>query len=146
MESRAGETDGVRDVVIESRTHELVGTDEGWGVWDRTVPSDRAIVVYPPTDEGLELAYAYFQRASRGAALRRGPWLDATRNAAIVSGGVWLVAAVVDHVRFALEGADPVGGPSVTRWLIAVEGIAYSAFLVAVAAYILLWLRAHQRP
>jgi len=136
-----GEADEGRDIVDETSLYTLAGTDEGWGVWDRSSPSERPAVFYPPTDDGFELAVGYFERANSAAQIRRGPWMDVLRRIALVAGGVWIATVTIANLWFVSdEESIP---PDAFRWLQAFDNIGYAVFLVALGAYVVLWLRGH---
>ena len=133
-----------RDIIDETPSYTLSGTDEGWEVWDRNSQSERPVVVFPPTLDGFELAAGYFKRANSAVKIRRGPWLDALRRIAFVAGGVWVATVVVDSVWFAF--AENGFSSDTNRWLAALNSISYSFFLAALGVYVVLWLRGHLRP
>src|SRR5262245_9167776 len=105
-----GEADEGRDIVDETSLYTLAGTDEGWGVWDRSSPSERPAVFYPPTDDGFELAVGYFERANSAAQIRRGPWTDVLRRVAFVAGGVWIATVTIANLWFASDEESIPGG------------------------------------
>jgi hypothetical protein len=146
METDNGEDDGALDVIDENPLYTLAGTDEGWEVWDRAHLSKQPMVRYPPTDDGFELAARYFERANRTDEIRRAPWMDVLRRAALIAGASWFVLSTILSLWLA-SAEDELGQREndAIRWLGALEAIAYPAFLVSVAAYVLFWLRGQQR-
>ena len=131
-----------RDVVEQSRAYELALTEAGWGVWERGRASGEPLVLYAPTDDGLDLAEAYFARANRADRIRRGPWLDVMRWAALVAGAVWILVTAFYLVQLALERSG--SGYNSFIWAQALSGIAYPIFAVTFGAYVILWLRSRQ--
>jgi hypothetical protein len=121
--------------------------DEGWGIWDRGDPSGEPLALYPPDDDGFELALEHFRRLSRAACIQAKQWLGVLRWAAIVSGGLWIVSSAVARLVFAIQWPrSPRGFDAVFAWSQAIEDTAYPAFVVSVGMYVILWLRSRQRP
>jgi hypothetical protein len=136
-----------RDVIEESPSHTLALIDEGWGIWDRGDPSGEPLALYPPDDDGFDLALEHFRRLSSDASIRAKPWLDVLRWVAITAGGLWIVSSAVTRLVFAIQWPrGPMRFDGVFAWSQAIEGIAYPAFVVSVGMYVILWLHGRQRP
>lgn len=140
------QSDAFGEIVDESRHYVLAMTESGWSVWDRESSSEEPLARFPLSDEGFDLASDYFAKANRTARGRPHLGLGALRWIALVAGGVWVVSTAVVQVWFYLLN-DPFAGfdgsSSVLRWAQALSTMAYPVFLVAVGAYVLLWLRGH---
>lgn len=139
----------MRDVIDETRYFTLAETDAGGAVWDRSRLSEDPVIVFPADEDGFALASHYFTKANREARIQHGPWLGPLRWIALISGGVWIAMNGALRVRFYVLG-NP-GFPSGTAaeifyWIQALSSVANSVFLVAVGAYVLLWLRTRSIP
>lgn len=132
-----------REVVDESRLYVLGSTKDGWAVWDRTSAADEPLVRYPLTDDGFDLASEYFAQANRGARMRRVTRLGVLRWITITAGVAWIALNAVVQIRINGIGGALFGSEEeyeVIRWAQTLGGIAYSVLLVAVGAYVLLWV------
>jgi hypothetical protein len=79
--------------------------------------------------------------------IRRGPLLGVLVWAALSEGAVWVVLNAIVQIRLATGYPDVFSsevGAELWAWAQAVSGIAYTAFLVALGSYVLLWLRVRQ--
>jgi hypothetical protein len=79
--------------------------------------------------------------------IRRGPVLGVLLWTALIAGAVWVVLNAIVQIRLATGYPDlfsSEAGAELWAWVQAVSGIAYTAFLVALGSYVLLWLRVRQ--
>jgi hypothetical protein len=144
-ENAAAESTGKRDVIDETRYFTLAETDAGWAIWDRTRASEEPVIVFPADEDGFVLASHYFTKANREARIQHGPWLGPLRWAAFISGGLWVALNAILQVHFYVQADRPTFSPNngshFFAWIQVLNSIASSAFLVAVGAYVILWLR-----
>lgn len=145
MSDRSGtEGQAPPDVVDESRDHLLALSDAGWGVWEKGDPAGEPVALFPPNDEGFELASDYFKQAKRAARARRISWLGILRWSAVISGCVWILSTTVVNLRvYVLQ--NPFAGfqtdELLIRWSQVLSLIAYPVFIVSVGIFLLLRLR-----
>jgi hypothetical protein len=134
-------------VVDESRHHVLALTDAGWGVWKKGDPPGEPLALFPPDDEGFELASDYFREARRASRTSGIPWSVVLRWSAVISGGVWVVSSLVLQTRFYLM-RNPLrgfeGDELLLRWATALSQIAEPVFFVSVGLLVVLWLKERQ--
>lgn len=82
---------------------------------------------------------------------RRGPLLGVLLGTTLFAGATWVVLNTMINIRYRGGYADFVTSPSETVaefwiWAQTVRGIAYSAFLVALGSYVVLWLALREDP
>jgi ABC-type nickel/cobalt efflux system permease component RcnA len=117
------------------------------GDLDRRDLSAEPLALYPPDDDGFDLALEHFRRLGRAARSRAKPRLDVLRWVAITAGGLWIVSSAVTRLVFAIQWPrGPTGFDAVFAWSQAIEVTAYPAFVVSVGMYVVLWLRGRQQP
>jgi hypothetical protein len=126
------------DIDQEGRRFVLARDAGGWGVWDKE-DADEPFARFANDDDGYGQAVdLYWSLERRGV-----PWLDVLRWVALVSGAVWVLSTAYFNILVLNIASDFQGDPF--NWAHAVGGIAYPVFLVSSVAFLMLWLRDHER-
>lgn len=127
------------DVAQVGKRYLLARDEDGWAVWDKD--DEDPIARFSDDDAGYQRAADIYWSLERTTV----PWLNVLRWVAFVAGAIWILSNAYFSYEI-MQATQTQGSFDSFTWVEAAQRASYPVFLVAVAAYVILWLRDNGSP